>query len=595
MVGTARSLLPPGHSQRTAVVIAACLAAMVTIVWRVLTFTGFNNDHYIYLAGAQQMLLGEWPVRDFVDPGWPLMYSVSALARLLFGRGLFVELLVVAASLAIGAAFTVAAASRLSGSVAIALAVTLLEVLINPRSFGYPKILLYAVAGWAFVAATSRLTSWRVALLGVLIVVAFLFRHDHGLYIGAGALTAVACASWGEGARAVRARVAVLAGAILVLLLPWALFVQYEVGLVEYIRPGLEFSRAEADATVLRALPRLDLTGPILTQGNLEVWLFYLLYAMPVACLALAWSRARHGRERWPGESAAVAAVSVMAIVMNLGFLRSPLAARLPDAMVPGALLGSWLIGLAWRTQGRTIRGVALAVATAVFVMSASAVLVIADVSGELNRAGVLGRRGAMRERIADLMARLPKPMPERSHIPSRNSEALMPFYAYLARCSSPSDRLVMTGLSPDVFVLANRGFAGGQMAFRPGFYATPDEQRTALSRMKSQSVPFVVVALEEEAAFRSQLPLVAAHVDQHYEPLAFVPVPQTRGLQLYVERGRPPASLDAATGWPCFPVTGRARESQDARRESSQASLTFQRRSASIARSGNAGPHREG
>jgi hypothetical protein len=302
-------------------------------------------------------------------------------------------------------------------------------------------------------------------------------------------------------------------------------------------------------------------------QGNLEVWLFYLLYAMPVACLVFAWSRARHGRERWTGESAAVAAVSVMAIVMNLGFLRSPLAARLPDAVAPGVLLGSWLIGLAWRAQGQRARGVALAVATAVFVMSASAVLVMADVPGELNRAGVLGRRGAMRERIADLMTRLPKAMPERSHIPSRNSEALMPFYAYLARCSSPSDRLVMTGLSPDVFVLANRGFAGGQMAFRPGFYATPEEQRTALSRMKSQSVPFVVVALEEEAAFRSQLPLVAAYVDEHYEALAFVPVPETRGLQLYVERGRQPAGLDAVTGWPCFPVTERARESQDARR----------------------------
>ena len=102
-----------------------------------------------------------------------------------------------------------------------------------------------------------------------------------------------------------------------------------------------------------------------------------------------------------------------------------------------------------------------------------------------------------------------------------------------------------MTGLSPDVFVLANRGFAGGQMAFRPGFYATPDEQRTALLRMKSQSVPFVVVALEEEVAFRSQLPLVAAYVDEHYESLAFVPVPERADCSCTSsEAGSRPASM---------------------------------------------------
>ena len=81
---------------RVLVVCAAIAVALLTAAWRFLTFTGFNNDHYIYLAGAQQIVFGEWPIRDFVDPGWPLMYGVSAVARMLFGRELWVELLVVA-------------------------------------------------------------------------------------------------------------------------------------------------------------------------------------------------------------------------------------------------------------------------------------------------------------------------------------------------------------------------------------------------------------------------------------------------------------------------------------------------------------------
>jgi hypothetical protein len=65
--------------------------------------------------------------------------------------------------------------------------------------------------------------------------------------------------------------------------------------------------------------------------------------------------------------------------------------------------------------------------------------------------------------------------------------------------------------------------------------------------------VPFVIVALEEEGGFRGALPLVAAYVDTHYEPIAQIPVPDTRGLQLYVQRRRPAAGRDEATGWPCF------------------------------------------
>ena len=110
-----------------------------------------------------------------------------------------------------------------------------------------------------------------------------------------------------------------------------------------------------------------------------------------------------------------------------------------------------------------------------------------------------------------------------------------------------------MTGLQPDVFVLANRGFAGGQMAYRPSFYASEKDQKTAIARMQAQSVPFVIVALEEESGFRGALPLVAAYVDSHYEPLALIPVPDTRGLQLFVEKDRRSSGLDQETGWPCF------------------------------------------
>ncbi len=241
-----------------------------------------------------------------------------------------------------------------------------------------------------------------------------------------------------------------------------------------------------------------------------------------------------------------------MTIAMNMGFIRTPLAARLPDAGVAAAILGAWLLGVAFDVRATTRRRVALTVGAAMFVLTAKAVSVVADVPGELNRAGILNRPGALRARFDDLVNRLQQTMPQGNHMPSRNSEALRPFYAYVERCTSPRDRLVMTGLQPDVFVLANRGFAGGQMAYRPAFYASEKDQRKAIARMQAQSVPFVIVSLEEESGFRGSLPLVAAYVDEHYEPLAKIPVPDTKGLQIYIEGGRRAASLDSATGWPC-------------------------------------------
>ncbi len=114
-----------------------------------MTFTGFTNDHYVHLALAQQTLLGDRPVRDFADSGWPLMYLLSAALWRLAGDTLVVEWGIAAAGFALGAACTVVVGYRLSKSVVIAVLVAILEFLIYPRTYSYPKVLIYAVAAAA--------------------------------------------------------------------------------------------------------------------------------------------------------------------------------------------------------------------------------------------------------------------------------------------------------------------------------------------------------------------------------------------------------------------------------------------------------------
>ena len=104
----------PGR-HRPALAAAAALF-VAALAWRFVTFTGFSDDHYAHLALAQQWLLGDRPVRDFSDPGWPLTYTLSAIAWRLAGDTLAVEWTLIAAGFAAAAACTVMAAQRLSGS-----------------------------------------------------------------------------------------------------------------------------------------------------------------------------------------------------------------------------------------------------------------------------------------------------------------------------------------------------------------------------------------------------------------------------------------------------------------------------------------------
>lgn len=637
---------------RPAVLATAAGAFAATLAWRFLTFTGFTNDHYAHLALAQQLLLGERPVRDFSDPGWPLTYLLSAAAWLLAGDAMAVEWALMATALAIGAACTVIVAHRLSGSLPIAIVVTLLEILIFPRTYSYPKILVYAAGAWAMIALAARPSLRRVLLMAALIAVAFLLRHDHGLYIGVASAVCVALASRTEGWMIAARRVAILTAATAVLLLPWTVFVVSNGGLGAYFDTATEYARAEANASNLKSWPRLslvpgraivgltrperplaqvewtpDTTGalremlerrygldyvrggdgtrfyyvlntaednlraldddphvagttglgrlsrpawrellaylsplrlaPALhSAANADAWLFWLFWSLPLLCLLTLCSCAIRRPERWPGEFAAVAALAVMALFVNAGFLRDLLRTRFSDAVVPAALVGAWLLGLCWvgtwerRTRRRVIQGATLAV----LIVSFAAIRQVSDMRERIDLTGAGDGAQGVRMRAAAVAQLLRSSHRQGLAPPSRYSEALLPFFAYLDRCSSQSDRLIVTGEFPDVLVLAGRGFASDGVVFGAWYSSAAHQDRT-LERLRAR--PALFVLLMDTAAFRGRFPLIASYVTEEYEAMAVVPVEGAGTVPILVHRTRAPVGTDPATGWPCFAGSG--------------------------------------
>src|SRR5471032_2248568 len=180
--------------------VIALLLAVLTILYRFNTMGGtlggFENDEFLHLSRAQQMLLGDRPIRDFIEPGWPLTDVASAIAQATIGRTLFAESVLTIGMLALSTALLFLLAARASGSIVIATIVAVLQILMAPRFYNYPKLIVYAIgiaAIWSYFERPGRRGLLLMAIAGV---VAFLFRHDHGVYVGTAAIVTVAVVQW---------------------------------------------------------------------------------------------------------------------------------------------------------------------------------------------------------------------------------------------------------------------------------------------------------------------------------------------------------------------------------------------------------------
>jgi hypothetical protein len=191
------------------------------------------------------MLLGAFPVRDFVERGIPLMSATSAAGQVVFGHGLLAELTVVSLAFAVSAALLTVVAGRVGGSIVSAVMAALVAVLVYPAAYSYPKILAYALvfaAGTLYCARPARVT---VALLAASVVVAFLFRHDHGFILAGGVVVMLVAFHGFSGAGAGAVARFALVGMLLVS--PYLLWVQAYEGLGAYFADGIAFSQREAE------------------------------------------------------------------------------------------------------------------------------------------------------------------------------------------------------------------------------------------------------------------------------------------------------------------------------------------------------------
>ena len=319
---------------------------------------------------------------------------------------------------------------------------------------------------------------------------------------------------------------------------------------------GLGRVRRPAWRELLATLSPLRVAPALHSAANADAWLFWLFWSLPVVAAATLAVRARHYDERWPGEVPLVAALILVAVFVNAGFLRDILRTRFSDAIVPPALLGAWLLGLCWvmRWERRSWQRAARVLTAIVLIITGTAITTIAETGERLALTGIndgLPGLGARARAVSDLLASAHRQTLAPS---SRQAAALMPFFAYLDRCTSTRDRIIVTGEFPDLVVLSGRAFASDGAVFGAWYSSATRQQRT-LARLRER--PALFVLLMDARAFRTRFPQIAAYVDDAYETMTEVPVEGAETIPILVLKDQSAAGVDQATGWPCFAESG--------------------------------------
>lgn len=524
---------------------------------------GFDNDHFVHFAYAKQVQAGEQPLRDFDGIGlqgaWPsLTYEASAAAQSLLGNNLRSEAILNVAGLTLAAVLTFHAASRFAGA-GWALGATLLTVLLAPKLYTYPKVLLLAAAIVAVIAYARRRSAGGVAMLAGIAAIAFLFRHDYAAYVGVPAVVVLAAGA--GGVRRAVLHLGMFGLVTLVLLAPSLGYVQRHAGLVEYFREGLDQSRIEAARTDL-ARPTftgvdaggqpLTAAGVLSAEQNAVSMLYYLHIALPLIVLAIVLAR-----RRWKDWAVpALIACCAAALFANELLLRGNVGARLGDVGPISAVLMATLMQTLFasrRGTSRIVYAVRLGVGVLLVTATCAAVWTVGSVRRELDTSGWSDSLEKLTlqagRRWEDLAG-----MPAAFWSTPQESPTLRAAQ-YINRCTAPDDRVVVLAYQHELLALADRRFGAGRAAILPDILNDDGHERVMLERWRSQRVPIVLAASPDdyESDYRGPYALVDAYLQAHYEAVGTLDTDGGQVLQVLRDRRLTPARTFGDGNLPCF------------------------------------------
>lgn len=236
---------PPFVRSRATQISVFAAVFVLAFIARWLTYNGLGGDDHWSLWTASVFLKGDLPFRDFVELGDPAYWGMSAIAQYITGYRVIGEVVLGTTLIALGVALGFHMAWQASRSLAIAAIVTCIAMLLvtGSKLYVYQKVFLYPFGLWLCWRYIDKPTLLRAAALAAGVVFAWGYRHDHGIYVGIGAATAVLATHWKEGARQVGFAWARFGIVLLLIMAPYLTLIQVNEGVIPYIRERLRIAR----------------------------------------------------------------------------------------------------------------------------------------------------------------------------------------------------------------------------------------------------------------------------------------------------------------------------------------------------------------
>jgi hypothetical protein len=628
------------------------IAALTTLMLAATADSQIFDTNFYTLWEATALLAGDHPYRDFFEWGVPLQAAASAVAQVVSGHRMLGEFALRWVFIAAGMAIAFRLALRLSGSARASVATMAIAVLVlaSTPTYYYPKLFFYPLGIWLAWRYLDRPTPLGASAIGLATAAGFLFRHDHGVFLGVLAVLAftaarvVAPASRTVRATAAHALAGVAAGAVIVA--PWAAIVHLNEGLPTYVRHRATlFEDWSAKDSPYRALRRIDPAlalaareprppesatvsliwrsdvdasrraelerrhglrqgkGPDadgrweynVTDGadpglwdlaphttdvkgidwsvveaarqwlpartNAQLWLFQISLLVPlllVAAVSVTFVR-RLWRREPVDDTWHILIASAFVILVEVQGLReagyfvgvAPLTAAFAARLVAGP--GGLELAAARTGLRRIWHLAARATALAVFLVTAITGIAYAR-HGGLN--DIVRRPELLRSSYRGLLTTPPIDSTLTAEDIARytaegleTSDADLRFLIrYMHDCTSPGDRLLVTGSTPyHVGYFADRPIAGGHLFWHHNWRRDPESEAQSLALLQSQSVPFAISTSDPVLVDFQRYPRILEHLARHYTVIA-----HTDDLVL-VDNRRTPTGTFGPLAWPCF------------------------------------------
>jgi hypothetical protein len=383
----------------------------------------------------------------------------------------------------------------------------------------------------------------RIAWLAAWTAVAVLLRHDLGVYVAAGMGAGLITVHATDRRRMVRA-LTEYAVAIIAIMLPYVVFVQWSEGLFEHLHAAVEFAKGEAHQRFLSppGFPFWTNPGGLASWGQTDsaVFLFYAAHLLALVCIALLVRSWRSASEQKPVAAAGAAMLLLYLAVV----LRHPIESRMPDIGAMLAIMGGWVIAESAK------RGtVAASVVATVVAVSLANVWILAGLGARIRDTDVLNGPGAM-ERTLESVKQAGTVWPWKRFWPAGEMPVAV---RYLNACTTHDDSVLLTWAAPEYYFFSRRRFGAGHALFLPpDAFTTEHDQERMLAQIRRERIPVVLINETRREEFATAYPEVDRYVADEYSAAGHFDIRDGSRITVAIGRKFKPSGTYEAEGWPC-------------------------------------------